>query len=168
MNISALNSFFIILLISGAIATAVGTVGSIYTNKKINQEKDTEIISLQPRHLTSSQKDQLVAMLSTEKGKIGLASRMLDGESSDFADELSLAFKEADWEIVSPNRSSLNDFPGFLSIFVVGKNLDSKADFISQSLQKIGIDCRPESIQQGSIGGALQPDTIYIVVGRKR
>jgi hypothetical protein len=174
MNISLLHSIFSWIAIIAAILTAISATGSWWTGRIIDRRREVKITALQkdfdavkPRHLSPNKKNKLMEKISKQKAKIGFVSRLMDGESSDFADELAMAFKEAGWNVVDSLRTSLNDFPGFLSIFVTGENLNSVATFVCQAFKEIGIDCHPEHIEEGSIGGSRQPDTVYIVVGRK-
>jgi hypothetical protein len=66
-------------------------------------------------------------------------------------------------------RASLNDFPGYLVIFVVGDQagLEDDAHFARNSLNQAGLDCRVQPIQENSLGGRHQDNMVYIAVGRK-
>lgn len=144
-----------------------------FLRSQIQEQKDKEyqekIARLGPRKLTSQQRDVLIAKLSERRGQsVGLISRLMDGESADYADDFVSVFKKAGWNVVPTWRTSTNDSPGYLSLFVAGENLDEDAKFICKVLNELNIDCRPQNIQQNTIGGRLQSDTIYIVVGRKK
>ncbi|MBZ9572261.1 hypothetical protein KJA15_02950 [Patescibacteria group bacterium] len=167
MTANNLQTIFNGLIILGIILSAIGTIGQIYINKKIEKEFQQELKKVQPRHLSISQKNQLTVTLSKKKGKVGLVSRLLDGESLDFAEEIASVFKDAGWNVLPTNQTSLNDYTGFLKIFVTGKNMDSVVNLISQTFNEVGIDLRSGEVKPSSIGGSLQADTVYIVVGRK-
>jgi hypothetical protein len=92
---------------------------------------------------------------------------LLDGESADFADQISAVFREAGWEIVPPNRTSMLDLPGFVTLLVTDPALASLSDFIAASLKTFGISCQRQDIAAGKIGEPIQPNAIYVVVGRK-
>jgi len=51
-----------------------------------------------PRRLTGNQRTSLVKLLSDDPGAIVVVSTMMDGESSDFADDLDAVFREAKWQ----------------------------------------------------------------------
>lgn len=126
-----------------------------------------QINTLQPRHLSEAQEKQLTATLATTKGKVGFMSLLLDGESADFADDLATVFRDAGWDVVPTVRTSLNNFSGFVTIGVTGEGLDEIADFVCKALNLAGITCKYENIQPNSIGGELEPNTVYVIVGRK-
>lgn len=126
--------------------------------------------AVQPRRLSDEQRASLVRFLSTrEKGWIGFCSRLMDGESADFALQLSESFEEAGWQIRPQVKTSLNDFPGYVSLFRVGPDpaLDAHASTVAAALVSAGVDCRVEAIEQSSIGGQIEPNSVYVVVGRR-
>ena len=139
-----------------------------YATSLKEETYNQKLARLAPRTLTFEQKRLLVKKLSIAKGRpVAVASRMLDGESADYADEIAQLFKETGWDVGPTNRSSLNDFPGFLSLFVTGDKLEREASIIARSFQEVGINCHSEKISEGSISGQLA-DRVYVVVGRKR
>ena len=158
-------SWSVVLL---TILAAFASGGAIITGKILDKRKEIQIAELQPRTLTDTQRSELLNIIAEQSGKIGFYSRLMDGESSDFADSLASVFAEAGWTVAPTIHTSLNDFPGFLSIFVTGENLGPTASFICESLQRIGMDCHPENIKDSSLGGVRELDTVYVVVGRKR
>ena len=96
-------------------------------------------------------------------------SRLMDGESADFADDLAAVFREAGWTVVPTLRTSTNDFPGYVVLFGVGDaaGLEESARFVRTKLNQAGIDCRFEPIREESIGSLREDNTVYITVGRK-
>jgi hypothetical protein len=153
------------LLLGGLALSLLGEILAWRTNEAL----EARLRSVQPRSLTPEQKAALLSSLSTgEKALVGVCSRLMDGESADFADEIASVFADAGWTLVAPLRSSLNDLPGHLSIFVTGDGLEAPADFICRVLTDVGIDCRYASIAENSIGGTREANTIYVVVGRKK
>lgn len=175
MNLEILNKLSgylqIAILIFGLSTPAIAFL-KWKVDRKISYIKDQnnaqKIAKLSPRSLNSEQRKILIYELSKIKGcPVAFANKLMDGESIDFANELEVVFKEAGFDVGPTNRSSLNDFPGFLSLFVTGGNLDEKASFICIAFQKADIDCHLEPILDNSISGTL-PDRIYIVVGRKK
>lgn len=167
-NMELLHQIFSWAAIGLTIFAAIASGGALVTGKYLDQQKNAKIVELQPRTLTDTQKKKLLEIVAKQPGRIGFVSRLMDGESSDFADLLTSVFTEAGWTIAPTIRTSLNDFPGFLSIFVTGENLNPSADFICKSFQETDIVCHSENIQDSSIGGVREPNTVYVVVGRKR
>ena len=103
------------------------------------------------------------------RGKIGFISRAFDGESFDFGETIAAVFKEAGWQLASSNRTLLVDLPG--AITLIGTATDSSlapiGELVAAALRKIGLNCRPEEVPRNQIGGALEPNTLYVVIGRK-
>ena len=155
------------VILTAILLSTLSTVGWPHIVDFVTPKRIEQINILLPRHLSATQEKQLTTMLATTKGKVGFISRFMDGESADFADELATVFRDAGWDVVPTRRDSLNDFPGFVSFFVTGEGLDESANFICKTLNKSGIICKPENIQESSIGGGLEPNTVYVVVGRK-
>jgi hypothetical protein len=132
-----------------------------------DKQYQNKIAQLEPRKLSIEQKKLLKDKLSLKKGPtIVFVSRLMDGESLDFANMIASIFLEAGWDVKPTIRTSINDFPGFLSLFITG-NVDSEALNISKMLNDVNILCRNEPIEAGSIGSIPYENSIYIVVGRK-
>jgi len=176
MALESWHNFFVIVGWSAAFIAAVGGLGSWITGSMIDKAKnkeiavlETQVQSLGPRTLNADQKQKLIEKLKTynDVKRIGFYSRMMDRESAAFADILSETFKEAGWDVALTNRSSLNDFPGFLSIFTVGKPPKTLVKFILEAFQEIGVDCHSENIKENSLSGKRELDRVYIVVGSK-
>ncbi len=169
VDVQTWNVIFKIALVFGAIVTAIGTVGTLYTDRIIDSRKGAEIAALQPRRLSSDQRTWLLNKLSQRKGgMVAFASRLMDGESADYADDIASVFKAAGWNVGPTARTSLNDLPGFLTLAVTGQDLQPTADFVYQALNESGVEVRLVEVPQNSIGGGLQANTVHIVVGRRR
>ncbi len=166
MNISILNTFFSYLAIIAVSLSFISIVGKQWTGNILDKQKAIEIASLKSRHLTESQKSDLLALISNKSDRICFMSLFTDGESSDFADELDSIFRQAKWEVLKRSKTSLNDFD-HLGVFYTSDDRQQSAYFVCESLQKIGLDCRWEMIRENSVGGPHQPNAIYVVIGRK-
>jgi hypothetical protein len=92
---------------------------------------------------------------------------MLDGEAADYGDAIAAVFRDAGWEIVPPNRLLLLDLPGYVTLAGTDLSLTALGDIVAAALNAAGIACRPEHVPEGQIGGPLQPNALYILVGRK-
>lgn len=200
-------SFWMFIVLSiGLVLGAVGTISTRLAGRQIDRLKaqrdagqqaeirqqvieaqqrqasaEQQVRALQPRVLTPEQKTLLITQLSEKHDQsVGFVSRMMDGESQDYAETLAAIFREAGWQVAPINRTGLYDLPNMLTLAVIVENpdnlesvaksrhLDPVADFICQTLQEVGINCQPASIPPNSYSGPLQPHTLYIFVGRKR
>jgi hypothetical protein len=93
---------------------------------------------------------------------------MLDGESADFGEQIAAVFRDAGWEILPPNRVSLLDLPGFVTLITSDPALVDLHDFVAASLNSVDIPCRfVDHIDTGQLAGPFQRNAIYVVVGRK-
>jgi hypothetical protein len=92
-------------------------------------------------------------------------SKMLDGESSEYADQIAAAIQKAGWE-VSRNRSSLHNFRG-LTAAMIGEN-SSKEDVaaVVGPLMAAQIPFQPQALNSNQVSGVLN-GKVAIVVGRK-
>jgi hypothetical protein len=134
-----------------------------------NRSLKNQLTGLRPRSLSEDQRRKLLSHLAAHReGSAGFCSRLMDGESSDFAEALASTFREAGWTVVPHLKTSLNDFPGYLSVFVTEEGLDSRASIVQSALNSVGIECRREPIAESSIGGQKEPGSIYVVVGRQK
>jgi len=153
-------------ILASALALLSG-IGIVLTSRIIDQRKDAEIRRLHPRTISDDQKQRLLSALAGRTGRIGVSTKMLDGEAEDYGDAIAGVFREAGWEIMPANRLLLLDLPGYVTLAGTDPNLASLGDFVAAALNTAGIVCRPENVPVGQIGGPLQPNAIYILVGRK-
>jgi predicted GTPase len=176
MSIEFLNSFFIWLAIIAAGLAFLSGVGSYYTGKIIERQKNQKIVSIEadlhsvnPRTVSEQQRNTLIEKLPQLKGQsIVFVSRLMDGESLDYARQLEEIFKNAGFIVGPTNTSLLDDFPGFLTAAVSAEGDPQKRiDTIKEIFDYAGIDFRFTDIRPNSVTIQSQPNTIYIFVGRK-
>jgi hypothetical protein len=167
MTVETLNQIFKWSAVILPFVLAFVGFGALITGNIINTRKDVIIQALQPRGISETQTKELLRHLENTHGKIGFVSRVLDGESADYADKLSAIFDKAHWEIAPPVRNSTNDLPGYVTLTGTNPNLAPLGKIVADALNAAHLDCRPQRIEPNTISGELQPDTIYVVIGRK-
>lgn len=151
-----------------AIGLGLSVLGELLSWKR-SKKLEAELRAVQPRSLSNQQRADLISKLAeADKGLVGVCSRLMDGESADFAEQLRSTFAEARWPLAPSIKTSLNDLAGYVTMFVTGDNLQARVQYICQVLNNIGVECRLDAIDENSIGGKREADAIYIVVGRKR
>lgn len=119
--------------------------------------------SFRHREITKTQTDQLLRLLANMRGQIGFITRFMDTESLAYGQALANTFRQAGWNVAPFLRTSMNDFPGYVVVAGAGP-----ADTVANALNTVGIDCRLQQIPPNTIAGALQANTIYVVIGRKK
>lgn len=170
--LSKISSSLQISIIIFGLLTPILALVKWQVDKKISSIKEAsytqKLAHLSPRILTVDQKKILIEQLAPMRGHpVAFASKMMDGESIDFTDELVSVFKEAGLDVGETNKSSLNDLPGVLGLAVTGPNLEKDAAFIANVLQSAGFQYQTSGIKEGSLTGLL-PNRVYIIVGRKK
>jgi hypothetical protein len=166
------------------ILTLVSAIGVWVFSDKVQDEKDKEIGGLRselietskkareleektaPRHITEEQCSIIVNHLSkSQPFPVVVISKMLDGERSEYADQIAAAIQKAGWE-VSRNRSSLHNFRG-LTAAMIGEN-SSKEDVaaVVGPLMAAQIPFQPQALNSNQVSGVLN-GKVAIVVGRK-
>jgi hypothetical protein len=131
-----------LLIAVGLVLSIVGQLLA-WRNTKTLEER---LGSLLPRSLSVDQCTTLQAkLLAGNKATIGVCSRLMDGESADFAEQLASVFDAAGWPMAQPIKTSLNDLPGYLALFVTGEGLETGVAYICAALNETGIDCRLEN-----------------------
>jgi len=153
---------------SPASINTINQVGDNIINNNMDPTLIADLNALQPRILSAEQRSALITQISKHKGRIGFYSKFMDGESADFVDSLSSAFVDAGWQVFPVNRSSTNDYPGYVNLFVTGERQRIAANFVCNALTNISIDCRAEKMEEATMAGTRELDAIYVVVGRKR
>ena len=147
-------------------------IGDLQTTH-LNQAEQTisrqsvEIQSLKPREVLATQSNELLRLLTDTHGKIGFISQVMNGESADYGEKLARVFGQAGWDIAPAIRNSTNDLPGYVTLAGTNPKLEPLGMIVAKALNAAGIDCRPQWIQPNTVGGDLQTDTIYVVIGRK-
>jgi hypothetical protein len=92
---SGLKTIFQFMAMAGSALALISVVGIFFTSRVVDAGKDAEIQRLKPRSLTDDQKNRLRTIVASKKARIGISSKLLDGESADFADQISAVFREA-------------------------------------------------------------------------
>jgi hypothetical protein len=153
-------------ILASALALLSG-IGIVLTSRIIDQRKEAEIRRLHPRTISDDQRRRIISALGGRTGRIGVSTKMIDGEAADYGDAIAAVFRDAGWEIVPPNRLLLLDLPGYVTLAGTDPSLAALGDIVAAALNAAGIVCRPEHVPEGQVGGPLQPNTLYILVGRK-
>jgi len=169
MNIEQIHSTLKIVAIVLMALSLISAIGIWYTGRIVGSERQKQITALQPRSLSEIQRTQLIESLSLLKGhSVVFVTRLMDGESANYAAQLEEAFTEAGWNVGPMNRTLLEDFPGFITA-AVSNDVKAKERLFSvrDAFLKAGIDFRHTPIQPNSLSIQFQPDTVYVLVGRK-
>ena len=135
-------------------------------------ESKAELLDLQkrtaPRHVTAEQRARLVAGARRLHGaSVVLASRMMDGESLDFAGEIAGALREGGCEVPDIVKTSLNDLPGLVAVSNYGSADPELLKALERMLRDAGIPTERHDIADSSIGSRYR-DVPHLVVGRKK
>lgn len=118
----------------------------------------------EPRRLTGEQKDRLRRLLETHPTPIAIVSRIVDTESSDFADDFATALHEAHWES-SRIRNRISSKYG-VSVGTVGANSASEVRLLSDALTSIGVPNEVVSFaaDDASTSPHFQEHVLYLVI----
>ena len=120
-----------------------------------------------PRHLLPEQRKALLSAFAALKGRpVAFASRLMDGESCDYAMELATLALEAGCQVGEPIKTSVNDLPGYLAIVSHGKADRRIAEVLSSAFDTAAIPAKIEAIKENSVG-VWYPDEVHVIVGRK-
>lgn len=139
-------------------------------NEKAEREKLARLKlekELAPRRLTGEQKTKLVKLLEKNPGEIAIVSAVVDGESSDFADDFDSAFKLARWKTVRiANRITLNRG---VSVGTVTGTRSTDAERVSNALEVISIPHAKVSFSADdhSTSPWFQSGVLYLVIEHK-
>lgn len=135
-----------------------------------------DVKNMLPRSLTEEQRAKLLDAASKRRARIGFASKLFDGESEDFADDLSSVFSDAGWQIEQKIKNSTNDLKDFVTVAatysqeVSLSELSGLIEFVCSTLNQVDVPCKIVSIPENTYTfneGPPSPDTIYVFVGRK-
>lgn len=91
----------------------------------------------EPRRLTGEQREKLTKLLTGDPGAIVIVSTLLDRESSDFADDFNMAFKNAHWETLRIVNHASRKYGVSIGTVAGTKILDTK--LVSDALLAIGV-----------------------------
>lgn len=119
-----------------------------------------------PRRLSAVQKQRMSVLPDRLQGTVvAFVSRLMDGESLDFATELASIFAEAGCIVPDVIKTSLNDLKGYLAISAIGKVDPAIPPLVAQVLESAGITAKVENIPSSSVGQWYE-NTVHVVVGR--
>jgi hypothetical protein len=120
-----------------------------------------------PRRLSAEQRTTMLPALIRLKGcLVGVACRMMDGESCDYATELATFLLEAGCRVGAPIKTSLNDLPGYLAVVPYGNADPELAKLLVNAFAADGIPARLETIEVKSVG-SWYDNAVHVIVGRK-
>jgi hypothetical protein len=101
---------------------------------------------------------------------IGIVSRLLDPEGSDFADDISAAFSAARWGAVRQKDWTMSNKGVAIGVFD-GTNLPSElSDELMAALSAANIEAKVTTIakdRQNTTSASFQPNALYLLVGAK-
>ncbi len=121
-----------------------------------------------PRILLPEQKRKLVQLLpACGSFQIAAASRLLDSESRNYADDLVAVFRDTGWQTGKTNPTFLGDVHGDVVVAITEDAQFQTAIQIIHALNTVGIKARNEAIPPEAISG-VRANTIYLIVGEKK
>ncbi|MFI4974898.1 MAG: hypothetical protein ACHP84_10200 [Caulobacterales bacterium] len=128
-------------------------------------------VRIAPRRLTGSQRAAFEGALHPTSGMpLIVASRVVDAESGDFADDLAGALKEGHWPNVSRSMNWITtEHRGVFVATVEGTSTPEVGDLIA-ALKRAGITAEPMTISGDdlqTISPWFVPGTLYLLVGVK-
>jgi hypothetical protein len=121
-----------------------------------------------PRHLSAAQQQQIIKLLGTKlHGRwVAIAFKLVDGESGDFASDLSQVLQKAGCGVPELIKTSVNDFPGYVVITAHG-NVDPEIiPLLQEALTAAGVPVRVQQVKENTIG-VWYDNLVHIIVGRK-
>lgn len=126
---------------------------------------------IQPRRVSGENAVKLTTALSRIQAlPIGIVSRLLDPEGTDFADDISHAFANAGWQSVRQKDWTMSDKGVAIATF---EGTSIPADLVRAllaALDSAGIKATVTTIktdQQHTTSAAFQPNVLYLLVGAK-
>lgn len=167
MNVEFWNRWLSWATIILPLLAVAASAGVLYTRSILNARTATEISALKPWALSPDQAEKLTQELGAFTGKISFIHRLMDGEGRDFAGQLASTFKASGWTVGTIAGNSLNDLPGKVTVAISNPDLRGAADRLCDTLNRAGIPCGGD-LRPNSLGGPLDLDVIYIIVGRKQ
>jgi hypothetical protein len=120
------------------------------------------------RRLTGEQKEKLRSMLQGHPTPLGIVSRLLDGESSDFADDLAAALHSAHRKAVRIANWTESKYGVFVGTLAGSETPEVK--MLSDALESIGVHNSTVTITQDQVNKAspyFEPHVLYLLVGQK-
>jgi transposase len=134
-------------------------------SRLLKLRKETE-----PRRLSGSQKERLARFLAVHPTPIGIVSRLVDTEASDFADDFEEALKNAHWETLRiKNRISSKYGVSISFVSATAPNRAPELRMLDEALTAIGVPHQivEYAVGEASISPAFQERGLYLVVDEK-
>lgn len=126
---------------------------------------------MKPRHLTAEQQAKLASLLADTPCPISIYNSNLDGESGDYADDFTAAFKAAKWQTWGPNRSRLTTEHG-VEIGTLGAG-GPAARLMLAKIQKafaaVGVTARITEFRADDhqLAGRFENNVLYLIINHK-
>ncbi|MFH1776915.1 MAG: hypothetical protein ABH952_05085 [Candidatus Omnitrophota bacterium] len=185
MNLHAWQMACQYIIVLGVVISAIGSFGSFYFGKKIEQTKDKEITTKEAefkdkltilikgneviqnhlktayKELTDQQKEKLVLMLAVAKEKNITINAVLGGQGSfELANRLKTVFIDAGWNVNGVNQSVYNvPFVGLFVSIPEGPTPE-EANVIYRGFKTIGYEVKGNR-------DANQQNRLALIVGSK-
>jgi hypothetical protein len=121
-----------------------------------------------PRRLTGEQKSRLSDRLKQNPGNIVIVSAILDGESSDFANDLNDVFTTSGWKTLRYSNR-ITEERGILIGTVEGTKDGGEAEEIKEILATVDIEARPSSFKSDdhTTSPWFEKGVLYLVINHK-
>lgn len=154
----------------------IATAGS--NAARANQKAESERLArtqlenkMRPRHLTAEQLAKLASLLEDTPVPISIYSQALDGESGDYADDFTAAFKAAKWQTLGPNQSRMTHDHG-IEIGTLGLGspiVRLMLEKIQKSFDEIGVSARITQFRPDdqSMAGRFENNVLYLIIDHK-
>jgi hypothetical protein len=130
---------------------------------RLKLQKESE-----PRRLTGTQKDTLARLLADGSSAIAIVSKVLDTESSDFADDFDSALRLANWETLRI-KNRLSSKYGVSLGTATGTPFTPLVKKLSDALTAIGVshDTTTFAVGDASTSPPFQAGALYLVIEQK-
>jgi hypothetical protein len=126
---------------------------------------------MKARHLTAEQQTKLAMILADEPNPISIYSQMLDGESGDYADDFSAAFKSAKWQTFGPNRSRMTPEHGIeIGTLAPGTPAAKRVlEKIRAAFAEVHVTARLTYFggDDHRMGGQFENNVLYLIIDHK-
>lgn len=133
-----------------------------------NQALEALRAKVAPRRLSDVQRDQILVSLGQALSgePVAVAFKMSDGESLDFATDISEALKKASCNVPDLIKTSMNEFPGYVVVTPHGRVPARTLALLRTAFQSAGIAIRVQKVREETVG-VWYPNVAHIIVGRK-
>jgi hypothetical protein len=132
---------------------------------EIQRENLLLTAQIQPRRLTAAQKSKLRKLLENNPTPIVVVSRLLDKESSDFADDFASALDEAHWKSMRVGNRLSSKYG--VSIGTVAEMSNApQTKLLSDALRAIGVphDIVTLTIGDASMNPHVESHVLYLLI----